>query len=90
MKKKLDIVAGDLVLFPTDPKFNFKEQYGLVLEVMQDYFTEPRDEEEGLDDGEAYRVEWMKNDGETEYSIEDYPEIAAFRKAFLKKHPDQK
>ena len=88
MKKKLDIVAGDLVLFPTDDKYNFKEQYGMILEVMENYFSEPHDEEDGLDDGQAYRVEWMKPNGDTEYSIEDYREIKAFRLAFLNKHPE--
>ena len=88
MKKKLDIVAGDLVLFPTDDKYNFKEQYGMILEVVENYFSEPHDEEDGLDDGQAYRVEWMKPSGDTEYSIEDYREIKAFRLAFLNKHPE--
>jgi len=84
----MKVVAGDLVLFPTDDKYNFKEQYGMVLEVMENYFSEPHDEEDGLDEGEAYRVEWMLPDGDMEYSIEDYREIKAFRLAFLKKHPE--
>jgi len=84
----MKVVAGDLVLFPTDDKNNFKEQYGMVLEVMENYFSEPHDEEDGLDEGEAYRVEWMLPDGDMEYSIEDYREIKAFRLAFLKKHPE--
>ena len=92
MNVMLEIVAGDLVLFPNDDKYNFKEWYGMILEVMENYFSEPHDEEDGLDDGQAYRVEWMKPSGDTEYSIEDsiedYREIKAFRLAFLNKHPE--
>jgi hypothetical protein len=89
MNVMLKIVAGDLVLFPDDDKYNLKEQYGMILEVIEDYFSEPRDEEDGLDDGQAYRVEWMNPSGDTEHTIEDYREIKAFRLAFLNKHPQE-
>lgn len=80
--------VGDLVLFPKD-KFNLHEQYGMIIEVMPDYFGLPVDDEENLDDGTGYRVEWISNSNlSTDSTIEDTYEASEFRQAFLKKHPD--
>lgn len=89
MNKKLRIQVGDLVLFPTDDKYNFHDQYGMVVAILPNYFDMPVDDEESLDDGTAYRIEWMSNGHHyDDDSIEDVYEASGFREAFLKKHPD--
>lgn len=89
MKKKIDVLVGDLVLFPTDDKYNFHDQYGIVVAILPNYFGVPKDEEESLDDGTAYRIQWLPNGHHSDdYSIEDVFEASGFREAFLKKHPD--
>ena len=89
MNKKLHIQVGDLVLFPTDDKYNFHDQYGIVIEILPKYFDMPVDDEESLDDGTAYRIEWIPNGHHNDdCSIEDVYEASGIREAFLKKHPD--
>lgn len=87
MKIKLDIFVGDLVLFPTDNRYNFHDQYGIVVAILPNYFGVPTDEHESLDDGTAYRIEWMPNGHHSDdYTIEDVYEASEFRQAFLNKH----
>jgi len=88
VKNKLDIQVGDLVLFPKD-KFNSYEQYGMIIEVMPNHFGVPVDDEESLDDGTGYRVEWISNGNlSNDSTIEDTYEASEFRQAFLNKHPN--